>query len=276
MSLHTPTVITILLMALGCYGCRAGGYWLLTRVRPSAAVQTVFSYIPGCLFVSFVIPAVISGGPKEWIGAAVALLTVILTGSVIWPIFTGTGAAWMVWLLIGTAQAAEVPRWQSLLAQNSFAAQWQSVGDVPWSWEQGALLGNAGDGFVVSNARYSNFELRVEVLIEPQTNSGVFIRCSDAKDVSPTNCYEVNLWDDRDGAFATGSIVQRVEPATKLRASGQWSTLTVRAQGTHLQVKLNDTTAVELDDTAHSEGHIALQFRGSGSVRFRKVEIRPL
>jgi len=276
MSLHTPTVITILLMALGCFGCRAGGYWLLTRVRPSPAVQTVFSYIPGCLFVSYVVPAVIGAGPKEWIGAAVALITVRLTGSVIWPIFTGTGAAWAVWLMAGTAQAAEPPRAQQLLQQSSFASTWQQVGDVPWRWNDGALLGDGGDGFVVSNARYANFELRVEVLIEPQTNSGVFIRCADPKDVSPTSCYEVNLWDERDGAYATGSIVQLTEPATKLRAAGQWSTLTVRAQGTHIEVTLNGMPAVQLDNAAHAEGHIALQFRGSGSVRFRKVELRPL
>lgn len=274
MSLHSPTVITIVLMALGCFGCRAGGYWLLTRMRPSPAVQTVFSYIPGCLFVSYVVPAVLGAGPKEWIGAAVALLTVRMTGSVIWPIFTGTGAAWVVWLMVGTAQAAEPP--QQLLQQRDYATRWQSVGTVPWRWSDGVLLGDGGDGFVVTQARYGDFELRVEVLIEPQTNSGVFIRCADPKDVSPTSCYEVNLWDERDGAYATGSIVQKVEPPTKLHAAGRWSTLTVRAQGRHLQVQLNGVAAVELDDASHAEGHIALQFRGSGSVRFRNVELQPL
>jgi hypothetical protein len=29
----------------------------------------------------------------------VALVTVRLTGSVIWPIFTGTAAVWLVWVL---------------------------------------------------------------------------------------------------------------------------------------------------------------------------------
>ena len=150
------------------------------------------------------------------------------------------------------------------------------MGNAPWRWDQGALLADGGDGFVVSRERYRDFELRVEVMIEPQTNSGVFIRCADPQDVSPTTCYEVNLWDDRDGAYATGSIVQLAEPATRLGASGQWSTLYIRALGKQLLVRLNDVPAVQLDNAAHAEGLIALQFRGSGSVRFRRVDLRPL
>ena len=38
----------------------------------------------------------------EWLrerGAAVALATIKWTGSMIWPILTGTAAAWLVWAL---------------------------------------------------------------------------------------------------------------------------------------------------------------------------------
>lgn len=186
------------------------------------------------------------------------------------------GLAAGLMMAMAGVQAADAPRWQQVLREADFAQRWQAVGNAPWRWDQGALLADGGDGFVVSRARHGDFELRVEVLIEPQTNSGVFIRCADPQDVSPTTCYEVNLWDDRDGAYATGSIVQLAEPATRLRASGQWSTLYIRAQGKQLLVRLNDVPAVQLDNAAHAEGHIALQFRGSGSVRFRRVDLRPL
>ena len=99
MHLDPWTLLAILGMAAGSFGCRAGGYWLFNRFNPSPAVRTVLSYVPGTLFVSYVVPSVAHGGPKEWIGAAVALVTVKLTGSLIWPIFTGTAAAWLVWLL---------------------------------------------------------------------------------------------------------------------------------------------------------------------------------
>lgn len=186
------------------------------------------------------------------------------------------GLAAGLMMSMAVVQAADAPRWQQVLREADFTQRWQAVGNAPWRWDQGALLADGGDGFVVSRERYRDFELRVEVMIEPQTNSGVFIRCADPQDVSPTTCYEVNLWDDRDGAYATGSIVQLAEPATRLRASGQWSTLYIRAQGKQLLVRLNDVPAVQLDNAAHAEGHIALQFRGSGSVRFRRVDLRPL
>lgn len=97
MHLNTLTVLTALAIGVGTYACRAGGYWLFNRVNPTPAVRTLLSYVPGCLFVSYVAPAVYDGGPKAWIGAAVAVLTMKLTGSMIWPIFTGTAAAWAVW-----------------------------------------------------------------------------------------------------------------------------------------------------------------------------------
>jgi uncharacterized membrane protein len=93
-------LLAILVMALGAYGCRAGGYWLFNRVNPSPAVRALLAYVPGCLFVSYVTPAVINGGPKAWVGAAVAAVTMKLTGSLVWPIFTGTAAAWLTWLLM--------------------------------------------------------------------------------------------------------------------------------------------------------------------------------
>ncbi|MFM1886865.1 MAG: hypothetical protein RL026_2022 [Pseudomonadota bacterium] len=97
-----PTLLAILGMAAGAFLTRAGGYWLYKRFRPGEALQQALSYIPGGLFISFVVPAVAQGGPKEWLGAVVAAVTMKLTGSVTWPIFTGTAAAWLWWVLAGT------------------------------------------------------------------------------------------------------------------------------------------------------------------------------
>jgi uncharacterized membrane protein len=90
---------TVLAIGIGTYACRAGGYWLFNRFNPSPAVRALLAYVPGCLFVSYVAPAVYDGGPKAWVGAAVAIATMRLTGSMIWPIFAGTAAAWAVWAL---------------------------------------------------------------------------------------------------------------------------------------------------------------------------------
>ena len=92
-------VLAILGMAIASYACRAGGYWLFSRIEPSAALRNGLGYVPGALFLSYVVPALVAGGPKEWVGAAATALAVWITGSLVWPIFIGVAAVWLVWLL---------------------------------------------------------------------------------------------------------------------------------------------------------------------------------
>jgi uncharacterized membrane protein len=99
MQLNLWTVLTIVSMSAVTYLSRAGGYWLFRQFKPSPGLQTMLTYVPGALFVSFVTPSVVSGGLKEWIGAAVALVVARATGSLVWPIFAGTAAAWVVWAM---------------------------------------------------------------------------------------------------------------------------------------------------------------------------------
>lgn len=97
-SLNVWTVLTIMSMAAVTYLLRAGGYWLFRVFKPSPGMQSMLSYVPGALFVSFVTPSVIAGGVKEWIAAAVTVAVALATKSIVWPIFAGTAAAWVVWM----------------------------------------------------------------------------------------------------------------------------------------------------------------------------------
>jgi uncharacterized membrane protein len=94
------TLLTIVSMTIANYQCRGGGYWLFRQLKPSPALQSMLSYVPGALFVSFIVPEVMAGEAKDWIGAAVALVTARLTTSIVWPIAAGTAAAWASWYLI--------------------------------------------------------------------------------------------------------------------------------------------------------------------------------
>ncbi len=87
-------------MAATTYLCRAGGYWLFSRIDPPPALRSVLSYVPGTLFVSFVVPSVVSGGLDEWTGAAATVAAAVILRSHVWPIFIGVGAAWVMWALV--------------------------------------------------------------------------------------------------------------------------------------------------------------------------------
>src|SRR5947209_14879328 len=79
-------------------------------------------------------------------------------------------------------------------------SQFDRIGDANWRMEGGVIVADKGTGFLVSKKSYGDFEIRVEFYAESDTNSGVFLRCQDTKDVvgnGAKNAYEVNIWDDR-------------------------------------------------------------------------------
>jgi hypothetical protein len=59
------------------------------------------------------------------------------------------------------------------------------------------------------------------------------------------------------------------------KAGGKWNTYEITARGTQLTLVLNGVTTVDVQDSKLASGPIALQW-GQGTIKFRKVEIRPL
>ncbi len=97
MAVHLWTLAAIAGMALATYACRGGGYWLFRQIRPSPALRTALGYIPGALFVSYVVPALMAGSRSQWVGAAVTLAVMQMSGNLSFAILGGTAAAWAVW-----------------------------------------------------------------------------------------------------------------------------------------------------------------------------------
>ena len=164
------------------------------------------------------------------------------------------------------------------LFDSSSLAGWTIVGAAAWRVAEGVVSADAGPTtFLVSNGSYRDFELRVEFWVSDDANSGVFIRCASGTGISATTCYEVNIYDTRpDPTYGTGAIVNVAAVSPMPRAGGRWNTMIITARGDRLSVTLNGLrTVAAARDAAHREGPFALQ-RAAGTVRFRKVEIRPL
>ncbi len=162
---------------------------------------------------------------------------------------------------------------------------WSAVGDANWRIEDGAAVADKGNGFLVTREPYGDFEIVAEFWVEPETNSGIFIRCDNPKTIDGKTCYEVNIWDRRpDPTYGTGAIVDVAKVAEPMpKAGGRWNTYDIVARGDQFTVTLNGQRTVDgARDAKHPRGWIALQ-RGAGQktdkegiVKFRKVEIRPL
>jgi len=153
---------------------------------------------------------------------------------------------------------------------------WTPLGDANWRVEKGVLAADKGAiSFLVSKDSYRDFDLRAELWVSPDANSGIFIRCTDRKQVTAANAYEVNVFDTRpDPTYGTGAIVNVAKVSPMPKAGGRWNVMEIKARGDTFWVKFNGQTTVDgARDAKNPEGAIALQY-GAGVVKFRKVEVR--
>jgi hypothetical protein len=178
-----------------------------------------------------------------------------------------------------TLAAGESGGWITLL-DSTDKGEWSEVGKANWAMKDGAMTADKLDGkdlsYLVSKDSYKDFQIRAEFWVDEEANSGIFIRCDQADKIDSKICYEVNIFDKRpDPSYGTGAIVDvaKVDPMPK--AAGKWNTYEITAKGPHLTVVLNGQKTADVEDSKHLGGHFALQY-GSGVVKFRKVEIKPL
>ena len=170
--------------------------------------------------------------------------------------------------------------WITLL-DGTKMGDWTEVGKANWAMKDGALVADKLDGkdasYLVSKESYKDFQIKAEFWTDEDANSGIFIRCDESKKIDAKICYEVNIFDKRpDPTYGTGAIVDvaKVDPMPK--AGGKWNTSEITAQGSHLVVVLNGQKTVDVQDSKHNAGGpFALQY-GSGVIKFRKVQIKPL
>jgi hypothetical protein len=165
--------------------------------------------------------------------------------------------------------------WTTLFDGSSLKG-WNVVGDANWEVVDKAVQADKGSGFLVTPISYGDFQFTAEFWVSDDANSGVFLRCQDPKAITQTNAYEVNIFDKRpDQTYRTGGIVDVAKPASVIMTGGKWNTFDITARGTKLTVILNGTKMVDVDDSKHARGPIALQY-GAGTVKFRNVRVRTL
>lgn len=176
--------------------------------------------------------------------------------------------------------------WETLIDGDKGLDNFNAVGDANWRPEGGAIVADRGKGgYLVTKKAYGDFEIRAEFYAQTDTNSGVFLRCSDSRKIGAANCYEVNIWDIRpEPKYGTGAIVDvaAVPVPLKNTAGGKWNTYEITAKGAQLTVKLNGVETANVQDGKHASGPFALQMgpgvKGvqGGPIKWRKVQVRSL
>ena len=191
-------------------------------------------------------------------------------------------------LLIGAAavQFSSVASGQSdgwvTLVDGTKMGDWTEVGKANWAMKDGALVADKltegkDPSYLVSKDSYKDFQIKAEFWADDDANSGIFIRCDQSAKIDSKICYEVNIFDKRpDPTYGTGAIVDVGQGRSDAEGGRQMEHLRNHgARALHLVVVLNGQKTVDVQDSKHASGPFALQY-GSGVIKFRKVQIKPL
>jgi len=163
--------------------------------------------------------------------------------------------------------------------EESLNKNWTAVG-ANWRVYRGTVMADQrtgkDSGYLISKNSYKDFQIRAEFWVSEDANSGIYMRCSDAKNITDKNCYEANIF-DKSGRplWGTGSIVYITTIYPMPKTGGKWNTYDITVRGSRLSVWLNGDMTADALDSKFASGPIALQY-GAGVVRFRKVQVKPL
>ena len=177
------------------------------------------------------------------------------------------------------AHAQTGPGWVVLFDGKSID-NWNKVGETNWRVEDGAIVADKRTGktpaYLLTKDKYKDFQVYIEFWSSDDANSGIYMRCQDAVNVTDRTCYEANIFDQRkDPTYGTGAIVHYVEVDPMPKAGGKWNTFDITVKGRHIVVMLNGAKTAELRNGLFAEGFLGLQ-HGEGVIKFRKVAIKPL
>ncbi len=187
------------------------------------------------------------------------------------------GTALAALAVVRPTAALARPRWRALWDGRSLAGLTR-LGDAAWTIKDGILECEFGPiSYLVSAEDFGDVQIRVEFWVSENANSGIFIRCTNPGEVTVTNSYEVNIFEQRpDQSYATGAIVGAAKVATMPKTGGRWNVMEITAKGDRFTVSVNGERTVDnVQDAKHARGRITLQY-GAGVVKFRKVEVRAI
>ena len=164
-------------------------------------------------------------------------------------------------------------KWTSLFDGKSFDG-WTKIGAAKWEIRDGVIRASDGNGYVLTENKYEDFELHAYVRTSRYANGGIFLRW---KSWEPRDRgYEIQVANDPDGANPTGSIYGWVRAHILTARDGEWFPMHIIAKGPKVVVRVNGELCAASDklDLVRS-GHIALQMHRRNSwIEFKDIRIK--
>ncbi|NQU51368.1 MAG: DUF1080 domain-containing protein [Bacteroidetes bacterium] len=140
----------------------------------------------------------------------------------------------------------------------------------------------------VENHDFKNFELQVDVMTKPNSNSGVYFHTEYQKDGWPDKGYEVQVNNSHGDWRRTSGLYAVMDMKNVPTKDNEWFTMYISVKGKHIVTKLNGVISVDYIEPENviyegmpgrkiSRGTICLQGHDPEStVYFKNIKIKPL
>ena len=167
------------------------------------------------------------------------------------------------------------------------------INESPESWalKDGELVGKGRRShiFYVGDPKpFKDFELRVDVMTEKNSNGGIYFHTKFQEEGWPKYGFEAQVNNSHGDYKRTGSLYDVVNVTETHVPDGQWFTETIIVKGKQIRVKINDKVLFEYNEPADlkagdkftrkiDEGTFALQAHDPGStVHFKNIRVKRL
>lgn len=156
-----------------------------------------------------------------------------------------------------------------------------------FSVRDGAIVanGHAAHAFYVGGENkglFKDFELRLEVMTEPNANGGVYVHTSWQAGGFPSKGYEVQVNNTQGDWRKSGGLYAVVDNRVPFE-DNQWMHYVIRVEDGKITISVNDKELVDHTPKAEDSklqkdgGLIALQAHDPGStVHYRNIRVKPL
>lgn len=130
-----------------------------------------------------------------------------------------------------------------------FAADLSNAKVEPKSWVlQEGVLELMGGGDIWTKAQYGDFVLDFDFRLQERTNSGVFLRCGNQEWMPWAEVQIADSFGQEISRHICGAIFDVQSPAVNaVLPAGQWNRMTIRAQGSQIQVRLNNQQIIDIN-----------------------------
>ena len=203
--------------------------------------------------------------------------------------------------MASTVRAVDEQPWQSLFNGADFAG-WKVVAlrdPAPAVIEEGAMMlrqsiNTVEHTFVTTEKKYGDFILELEVKDDPEFNSGILLRCSDAPAEAAVrlNGYQVKIdntkrawtggvFDDFGNGWKWLFDLKENAPGREAFKFKEWNQFRIECIGPKIKVWVNGVPTCNLIDEKYREGYIAFKIHSVGNnpkatesaIQFKNIRI---